>query len=151
MGAIADRVATMRGCTLAQIVAEIARMEDGTLFALAELPPNRQEEFENQFWPCYPHKTGKPVALRAFIKARKIHDLDVIMRGLGRYLDSKPPDRPWLNPSTFLNQARYLDQPAAVSKPSKTSELRHDLRNRIGERSEDPRSLRQLPQRQPIA
>jgi hypothetical protein len=154
MGTIADKVATMRGCSLAEIVAEIARMEDGSLFALepeTHATDPVKEEFENEFWPCYPHKTGKPVAMRAFIKARKIHDLDVIMRGLGRYLDGKPADRPWLNPSTFLNQARYLDQPAALGpKPGNTSELRHDLRNRIGERSTDTGPVRRLPQREAL-
>lgn len=153
MGAIADHIATMRGCSLAQIVAEIARMEDGTLFVLVpvDVPLDPvKEEFEDQFWVCYPHKTGKPVAMRAFIKARKKHSLHDIMHGLGRYLDAKPADRPWLNPSTFLNQARYLDQPAALGpKPGNTSELRNDLRNRISSQgSLDTGLVRRLPQRE---
>ena len=34
------------------------------------------------------------------------------MLGVDRYIGSKPPDRPWLNPSTFLNQRRWEDEPA---------------------------------------
>ncbi len=151
MGPIATRIASMRGHSLADIVAEIDRMESGALFVLEPAEPPAEAEFEREFWPCYPHKTGKPVALRAYIKARKQHSKEDIMRGLGRYLGSKPADRPWLNPSTFLNQARYLDQPASLGpKPGNTSELRNDLRNRIGQGSPDTGPVRRLPQREAL-
>jgi hypothetical protein len=145
MGTIADKVATMRGCSLAEIVAEIARMEDAALFV-------DMDGFDD-FWQMWPHKVGKPDAKKAYAAAIKRGNTHrVIMEGVVHYIHDKPPDRPWLNPGTFLRQERFNDQPAPVAaKPSKTSELRNDLRNRIGERSEDPRSVRQLPQRQPIA
>lgn len=76
-------------------------------------------EFHEIFWPEYPHKTGKPVAEKSFIRARKSHDLDAIMAGLRTYVRVKPADRDWLNPATFLNQERFLDAPAAtVHRPT---------------------------------
>lgn len=31
-----------------------------------------------------------------------------------RYIATKPPDRNWCNPATWLNQERWRDEPAAV-------------------------------------
>lgn len=74
------------------------------------------KEFSEQFWPAFPNKVGKPAAERAFYAARKRGcDLDRIMAGLDRYIRAKPPDRPWMNPATFLNQERFEDEPAAAT------------------------------------
>jgi hypothetical protein len=82
-------------------------------------------EFEDHFWPAYPHKTGRPTALQKFLIARRTHSLETILSGLSRYCSAKPPDRQWLNPATFLNQERFLDEPAevAVGPPQKTAYL----------------------------
>ena len=72
----------------------------------------RSLEFET-FWSRYPNKVGKPKAIASFAKARRVASLDAIMAGLDRYIASKPPDREWPNPTTFLNQERWNDQPAA--------------------------------------
>jgi len=73
-------------------------------------------EFTETFWPAYPHKVGKPIALRAFRAARTRASLEQIMDGLIAYVDGKPFDRQWLNPSTFLNQDRFNDHPAPVAE-----------------------------------
>lgn len=75
-----------------------------------------EQEFHEIFWPAYPHKVGKPRALKSFLKARKNDGLENIMAGLERYVTGKPPDRQWLNPETFLNGERWNDQPAATSE-----------------------------------
>jgi biotin operon repressor len=67
-------------------------------------------EFE-RFWSQYPHKVGKRDAARAYAKARSRAPFAAIMAGLARYA-AKTDDRPWCNPSTFLNQDRWADQPA---------------------------------------
>ncbi|AGF74846.1 hypothetical protein BAnh1_09740 [Bartonella australis AUST/NH1] len=77
-----------------------------------------EREFHETFWPSYPHKVGKPKALTSFLRARSKGELSVIMEGLNRYVMSKPPDRQWLNPTTFLNQERWADQPAQISEKS---------------------------------
>ena len=66
-----------------------------------------------EFWNLYPNKVGKPVAEKAFSKALQRSDLQTIMAGLHRYV-SKTDDRPWCNPSTWLNQDRWADSPVAV-------------------------------------
>lgn len=76
------------------------------------------DEFEKQFWPLYPEKVGKAVALKAFNSARKRTELAPMLAGLRQYIGSKPADRPWCNPSTWLNQDRWLDQPAAIGGPN---------------------------------
>lgn len=69
-------------------------------------------EFSEMFWPAYPHKIGKPVAFDKFEIARRSTSLEAIMAGLSRYVASKPPDRNWCNPATWLHQARWTDEPA---------------------------------------
>jgi hypothetical protein len=69
----------------------------------------------DDFWKIWPNKVGKPVALKAYkaaIKRGAAHQ--DIVAGVWRYIADKPPDRDWLNPSTFLNQNRWEDQPAKV-------------------------------------
>ena len=66
-----------------------------------------------RFWDVWPHKTGKPAAIKAFFKVWR--EADAIIAGVNRYIRDKPADRPWLNPTTFLNQRRWEDQPAPVA------------------------------------
>jgi hypothetical protein len=70
-----------------------------------------REAFE-RFWTAWPNKTQKTYAERCFAKVAS--DVEQILDGVSRYIRDKPPDRPWLNPSTFLNQHRWLDQPATI-------------------------------------
>jgi hypothetical protein len=81
-------------------------------------------EFSETFWPEFPHKVGKPAALKSFCAARKRADLRRIMDGLRRYVEAKPAGRDWLNPATFLNQDRFDDQPA--SPPISAKPKPHD-------------------------
>lgn len=72
-------------------------------------------DFREQFWSRYPNKVGKPKALAKLdaVRRRAVRvSFDDIMTGLDRYIASKPPDRAWLNPETFINQERWTDQPA---------------------------------------
>lgn len=91
-----------------------------TLQETPRVEENREEKKERtacsaqlafeKFWEVWPNKVGKPAAEKAFAKhALKI---DAILAGVQRYIRSKPADRPWLNPATFLNQERWNDAPA---------------------------------------
>lgn len=71
-------------------------------------------EFED-FWNIWPNKVGKPAALKSYRAACKRGvDPSAINDGVRTYIRNKPPDRPWLNPATFLNQNRWEDMPAEV-------------------------------------
>jgi uncharacterized protein YdaU (DUF1376 family) len=72
-------------------------------------------EFDEEFWPLWPEKVQRKPALAAFRKARRREDLETILDGVRRYVRTKPPDRPWLNPTTFLNQERWHDE---ISEPA---------------------------------
>ncbi len=67
-----------------------------------------------EFWKAYPHKVGKGAAAAKFGIARRAASQADLLAGIGRYIESKPPDRPWANPATWLNQERWLDEPAAT-------------------------------------
>ena len=74
-------------------------------------PPNYRE----RFWERFPNKVGKPLVLKKLDRiARSSVKWSDLMAGLERYIRTKPSDRPWLNPTTFLNQERWADQPASV-------------------------------------
>lgn len=79
-----------------------------------------------RFWTAWPHKVGKPAAERAFGKVAD--EIDAIVAGVERYIRDKPPDRPWLNPATFLNQRRWEDAPAE-SSVIRMQPKERDLRN----------------------
>ena len=80
-----------------------------------------QGEFDRVFWPAYPHKVGKHAAASAWAKVCRRDDvwLDAITRALRRYVEAKPPDRPWCNPATWLNQGRWTDEPSDDPEPSR--------------------------------
>ena len=95
-----------------------------------DIEPKKEEQKESalsrefdQFWTAYPNKVGKPKAREALAKARKVASLEAILSGLSRYVASKPADRAWLNPATFLNQERWADQPANVVPMARGSPL----------------------------
>jgi hypothetical protein len=73
-------------------------------------------DFRSLFWNDWPHKVGKPKAMNELERLRRRGvswtDID---EGKRRYIRTKPPDRPWLNPATFLHQERFNDQPAEVA------------------------------------
>lgn len=69
-------------------------------------------EFD-QFWNAWPNKVGKKKAMTAFHSILKSGNVnfDTLIEGAARYVRDKPPDRQWLNPATWLNQARWEDEP----------------------------------------
>lgn len=75
-----------------------------------------KQAFESEWWPAYPHKVGKPDAMRKYIAAHRKAGTDALLAGLQTYIRTKPPDRPWCNPATWLNQERWNDKPAPTSQ-----------------------------------
>jgi hypothetical protein len=95
------------------------------------------------FWMAWPNKVGKPTAAKSFAKVWR--DLPAILDGIDRYIAAKPPDRPWLNPATFLNQRRWEDAPApvATSPPARGDALAQALANEY--RRDEIEHQRQAP------
>lgn len=90
--------------------------EEVTLFGdkSPQRATTREESDFEKWYEIYPHKVGREAALKAFIKARKIATLEAMIRGVERYIASKPEDRAYCNPATWLNQGRWNDNPAEV-------------------------------------
>lgn len=105
----------------------VARVDDKT--SNLEIEPQQKErnalkrEFAS-FWSEFPNKVGKPKAEASFVAARKRASFEAIMSGLARYVAAKPADRAWLNPTTFLNQDRWDDQPGVVVPMARGSPVR---------------------------
>lgn len=73
----------------------------------------------DQFWDRFPNKVGKQAAKASFDRVRKSGKVTFaeLMAGLDRYIAAKPVNREWCNPTTFLNQGRWADQPAPPPTP----------------------------------
>ena len=67
----------------------------------------------SSWYEIYPHKVGRADAEKAFPKAlSKAGSVEILIEGVRSYKRTKPPDRSWLNPGTWLRQERWLDRPA---------------------------------------
>jgi hypothetical protein len=75
------------------------------------LPTPWTESDRERFWAAFPNKIGKAAAMKAFDKASHKVAPDVLFPALDRYA-KKSDDRPFCNPATWLNQERWLDEPA---------------------------------------
>jgi hypothetical protein len=74
---------------------------------------NRHTAFD-AWYATFPHKVGVAAARRAFDSALRKASLETLIDGVRAYVASKPPDRPYCNPATWLNQERWLDSPASA-------------------------------------
>lgn len=79
-----------------------------------------------EWYALYPNKVGRPAAEKAWPKARSKADQQTLMAGLRAYIASKPEDRPWCNPATWLNQERWADQPALPKVQQAWRPTNHD-------------------------
>ena len=75
------------------------------------------DEFFDRFWQKYPNKVGKKAARKKFegILRRQETTMEKLMAGLDRYIRTKPVDRAWCHPTTWLNEGRWDDEPAAAN------------------------------------
>lgn len=66
----------------------------------------------DEFWKVYPRKVGKQAAEKAFAKAAKTTEPNVIIAGAARYADDpNRVDAFTAHPTTWLNAGRWNDEP----------------------------------------
>ena len=102
--------------------------------------PARQNDFD-LFWAAYPAKVGKKAAERAWRSAKDRPSLPSLLEALDRYRRTKPADRDWCNPATWLNQGRWMDgEPEANDTPASGPTFAGPvkLREAIAEKSGEP-------------
>lgn len=76
------------------------------------------------FWDVYPRREGKGAAQASFARALKKVTFEVIMRGATRYRDDPNRDQSYTaHPTTWLNQARWDDDPLPVRGETKRAEV----------------------------
>ena len=116
--------------------ASVTRVEDNLLTKKISGKEEREEKTRVarpgflQFWDIFPNKVGKRDAEVAFSKALQRADLETILAGVKRYA-AKTDDRPWCNPTTFLNQDRWDDIPAAQPQRPATGPPRQNGRRTV--------------------
>jgi len=79
----------------------------------------------DQFWKNYPLRVGKGAALKAFQKAIRTTNADIIIKGALRYkLDPNRSQAYTAHASTWLNAQRWLDDPLPTRNlsPAETKE-----------------------------
>lgn len=81
------------------------------------------------FWSVYPEKVGKGAARKAFPVALSKAPLETLIAGVRRYIATKPRDRNYCHPSTWLNEERWSDEPTAP--PVRGSPAPRELDNLI--------------------
>lgn len=92
------------------------------------------DDYQSQFWNKYPHKVGK---IRAFKLLTQVRKKGVtwpdLMNGVDIYISSKPRDREWCNPATFLGEGRWEDVPAKSKRNRSLTDAADDLIKKVAE------------------
>ena len=95
------------GATLTTSTGRHSRPKNHPLEPSIETPSS----FED-FWNSYPRKVGKQAALKAFLRATKTVEADVIIEGARKYAqDPNRVDAFTAHPTTWLNAGRWSDGP----------------------------------------
>ena len=84
----------------------------------------------DEFWTQYPKKVAKGGARKAYEKALKLTTHEDIMAGLARY---NPNPQYICNPTTWLNQERWNDEPSSIKPDSFASDQSRSDGNRHAE------------------
>jgi hypothetical protein len=75
-----------------------------------------RDSFE-RFWEVWPNHKSESRARDIFANiCRDEKTLDAIIAGVHLYIETKPDDRDWMNPITFLLQRRWEDELAPIGK-----------------------------------
>lgn len=85
-------------------------------------------DYREQFAAAYPHKVGMAGALAELDDARirlagKVA-WRVVMEAVATYAATKPPDRQWANPKTWITEERWNDRPAPASHAAGNGRVR---------------------------
>jgi uncharacterized protein YdaU (DUF1376 family) len=77
-----------------------------------EYKDTTKKDLFDQFWNVYPIKVGKGAAIKAFEKALRTVDFEILLKGAERYkLDPNRVQGYTAHASTWLNAQRWLDEP----------------------------------------
>lgn len=87
----------------------------------------------NEFWEVVPKKVGKQAARKAWVKAIKATDPDVIIAGMKRYRDDpNRSDAFTKNPQGWLNDGRWEDDPLPDRSTTTSGKKANTVENWLG-------------------
>lgn len=76
-----------------------------------ETETDKRKDLFDEFWKIYPLKVGKGAALKAFLKATRTTDANIIIKGATRYKSDPNRSHTYTaHASTWLNAQRWLDE-----------------------------------------
>jgi hypothetical protein len=82
----------------------------------------------DSFWEIYPRKVGKGGAVKAFEKAAKKADPEVIIQAVEVWIQKPLPEMQYIpHPATWLNQERWNDDIDAVATSKNASSIAADI------------------------
>jgi hypothetical protein len=83
-------------------------------------------DYRDQFWAAWPNKQAKKTAIDVLerLHTADTHAFQKILDGIAAYIRTKPPDRDWMLPTTFLRQERWNDEPASETRQQNGSGIR---------------------------
>jgi len=82
----------------------------------------------DSFWAIYPRKVGKGGAVKAFEKAAKKADPEVIIQAVEVWIQKPLPEMQYIpHPATWLNQERWNDDIDAVATSKNASSIAADI------------------------
>ena len=84
-------------------------------------------DYRREFAAAYPHKVGLKAALDALDRARGTVPWRVLIEAVHVYAATKPPERQWANPKTWIIEERWNDRPAPPPAPRDTARTRPGL------------------------
>lgn len=105
----------------------------GRARSVDKLPSDYPPQAFEIWYRDWPNKVQRGPAERAFERIRRdrVATFAQLCEGVRRYIATKPPDRNWQNPATWLNGKGWLDQPAPQTGlallPPATDEPRVDF------------------------
>jgi hypothetical protein len=73
------------------------------------------KNFRKQFEKVYPVQRGMAAGLAALENVKGKISFEFLIAAIRKYEATKPPDREWLNPKTYIEQERWNDKPARTS------------------------------------
>lgn len=81
-----------------------------------DLVKKENDRFDD-FWQAYPKKVARKKAHEAWVKSVKSHNRQMLIDAAKRYADNPKRDPDFtLNPTTWLNQERWLDEPPQAAR-----------------------------------
>ena len=126
-----DSVSSKRDGSAPAIIDQTTSNQSNIKEAIPHSPPsgdgdcsttNKLSSQAELIYSVYPKQVGKPAALRAIRRAISLQTFEVVLERTRLYAatyNGEPRFMP--NPSTFFNQARYMDDPATWRRASSTS------------------------------